>query len=203
MLRTHPEEKGSVMCLNDQSLCLPTPRRPIRRGPVLLAKFRGLLENPRKNGKEHKDLRGLFDAWAQAVRDALTHARALPSVDRERVGLVGISLGAYLAAVIASEPEQRVGAVAILFGGIPDDRAAALKHFPPALVLSGDQDQVVPVRESYRLLDLLRSKKLACAEKIYPGVDHGFVKDGKPDFLTALYAQLEIVKFLSKHLGRA
>ena len=40
-------------------------------------------------------------------------------------------------------------------------------------------------------------------ETIYEGVDHGFVKDGKPDSLTALAARQETVKFLIKHLGRA
>jgi dienelactone hydrolase len=175
----------------------------LKDAPALLAKFQGLLENPIKNGKEHKALRELFDSWAQAVRDALAHARALPSVDRERVGLVGISLGGYLAAAVASEPAQRVGAVAVLFGGIPNHNAATLTHFPPALVLSGDQDQVVPVRESYRLRNLLRSKKLSCAEKVYEGIGHGFVRDGNPDLLTALAAQVEVATFLTKHLDRA
>src|SRR5438132_78116 len=39
MLRTHPEEKGSVMRLNDQSICLPASRRPTRRGLVGLVLF--------------------------------------------------------------------------------------------------------------------------------------------------------------------
>src|SRR5215472_987111 len=30
ILRTYPEEEGTVMCLIDQSLCVPAPRRPVR-----------------------------------------------------------------------------------------------------------------------------------------------------------------------------
>src|SRR5215467_13166417 len=30
ILRSYPEEKGTVMCLNDQSICVPAPRRPVR-----------------------------------------------------------------------------------------------------------------------------------------------------------------------------
>src|SRR5262249_43486067 len=133
------------------------------------------------------------------VRDAVVHARKHAKVDKDRVALVGYSLGGFLAASVAADPKQRISAVVTLFGGIPGDRAATLKHFPPALVISADQDKVVPVKESYHLLGLLWAKKLPYAElAIYEGVGHGFTRNGKLDFRCALKAQDRVSEFLTK-----
>ncbi len=170
---------------------------------ALLKHFQEGLRNPEANGKEQQALRKTFDAWTEAVRDAVAHARALPSVDGDRVALVGFSLGGFLAATVAAEPQQRIGAVVTMFGGIPGHTGARLEHFPHALIVGGDKDDIVPVKESYYLIGLLRAKKLPCADpEIYKGISHGWTKDGKPDPWTALDAQQKIVKFLVKHLGR-
>ena len=297
VLRTYAEEEGTVMCLIDQSLRVPAPRRPVRsvlgvlallallsgeapaaepctqatfvsggqkirvecfepgkkgkypavvflygvdglhkdnkkafrgaartaasRGfvvllvhyhdrtgtglkdaPALMQQFQERLRNPEAGGKEQQALRDKFDAWEATVRDAVKHARNHAKVDPDRVALVGYSLGGFLAACVAADPQQRISAVVTLFGGIPGDRAATLKHFPAALVISGDQDKVVPVKESYHLLGLLQATKLHGAEsEIYKGVGHGFIKDGKPDPITAFLAQGKILTFLRERLA--
>jgi dienelactone hydrolase len=172
-----------------------------RDASALMRLFQERLRNPEADGKEQQALRKNFDAWEATVRDAVTHARSHAKVDGDRVALVGYSLGGFLAASVAADPQQRISAVVTLFGGIPGDRAATLKHFPPALVVSADQDKVVPVKESYHLLGLLRAKKLPCAEPaIYEGVGHGFTRNGQLDPLCALEAQARVSQFLTKVL---
>src|SRR5262249_14797218 len=117
--------------------------------PTLMQLFQERLRNAEAGGKEQQALRGKFDAWEATGRRAVAHARKHPKVDKDRVALVGYSLGGFLAASVAADPQQRISAVVTLFGGIPGDRAATLKHFPPALIISADQDKVVPVKESY------------------------------------------------------
>jgi len=71
-------------------------------------------------------------------------------------------------------------------------------------VLAGQRLQmakVVSVKESQHLLALLRARKLPCVGKIYEGVGHVFMKDGKLDFAAAFEAQMVIGTFLDKHLG--
>ena len=64
----------------------------------------------------------MFASWVGTVRDAVAHARAQPQVDKDRVCLVGYSLGAFLAAAVAAEADQHIAAVVTLFGGIPRDQ---------------------------------------------------------------------------------
>src|SRR5262249_13836782 len=54
--------------------------------------LKGDAANEEKNkAREH------FDQWIETVVDAVAYARTLPNVDPDRVGLVGFSLGGYLA----------------------------------------------------------------------------------------------------------
>jgi dienelactone hydrolase len=167
--------------------------------PALMRHFQERLRNPEAGGKEQQALREKFDAWEATVREAVIHARKHARVDKDRVALVGYSLGGFLAASVAADPQQKIRAVVTLFGGIPGDRAATLKHFPPALIISADQDKVVPVKESYHLLGVLWARKLPGAESaIYEGVDHGFTRNGKLDLRCALEAQVRISEFLTR-----
>jgi dienelactone hydrolase len=97
--------------------------------------------------------------WLWIVRDAVSHAVLQASVDPQRIGVVGISLGAYLATSLGMH-DPRIGAVVDCFGGLPEPLAHGLTHMPPVLILHGAADPVVPVREAYRLERLLRDKGL-------------------------------------------
>jgi alpha/beta superfamily hydrolase len=74
------------------------------------------------------------------VRAALAHLAALPEVDAKRVGLVGYSFGAMVAAEVASGDLRALALVspALAFS---DLRVA---WGCPALLLGGDQDPIAP-----------------------------------------------------------
>src|SRR6185436_10890777 len=129
------------------------------KSATLLKGFREILNDRREGNPRQEALLQDFTAWMQVVRDALKHARKLPNVDGRRVALVGLSLGGFLASTVAAEPGQRVAAVATLFGGGRGDAERNLWQCPPALILTGDRDEVVPPRKSELLRDLLRQRK--------------------------------------------
>jgi carboxymethylenebutenolidase len=146
--------------------------------------------------------RARFREWTAAVRDAVTYARTLRGVDAERVGLVGFSLGAYLALSVAADERLRVAAVVEFFGGLLREARAGLKGLPPVLGFHGDRDQTVPVQEAEDLRRLLADRGLSGEVRIYEGVGHVFQKDGRFQLGAALDAERRAVAFLEKHLRR-
>jgi carboxymethylenebutenolidase len=110
------------------------------------------------------------------VWDAISHIDQLPSVDAQRIGLLGFSLGAYLALSVASV-DPRVKAVVEFFGGFPKEMKFFMRRLCPVLILHGEADATVPVQEAYDLQALLEKKGMPYEIMIYPGAGHGFAND--------------------------
>jgi carboxymethylenebutenolidase len=108
----------------------------------------------------------------RTIGDAITFVGQHASVDANRIGLLGFSLGAYLALSVASV-EPRVKAVVEFFGGMPEE-LHGFTRMPPVLILHGEQDRVVPVTEATRLKQLLERTKTPYEVRLYPGAGHGF-----------------------------
>src|SRR5512140_3293934 len=51
---------------------------------------------------DERTIRREFPAWMETVRDTIAFAEAQPCVERGKVGLLGFSLGAYLALSVAA-----------------------------------------------------------------------------------------------------
>jgi dienelactone hydrolase len=147
--------------------------------------------------------RARFRAWAETIRDAVEYARALPGVDRQRIGLVGFSLGAYLALSVAADEALRITAVVEFFGGLPREARASLKRLPPVLGFHGDQDRTVPVREAEGLRELLAARRLSGEVQVYQGVGHVFRTDGRLQLGAVVDAERRTAAFLAKHLQRS
>ncbi|HLL18151.1 MAG TPA: PHB depolymerase family esterase [Rubrivivax sp.] len=109
------------------------------------------------------------------IMKAIEHAGLLYPVDRARVALVGLSAGASMAALLATRHPERFRAVVMHSGVAPgtahssmtaigamqgrratalpdypaaDTRAAAAPAWPPLLVIHGDADHVVSVKNA-------------------------------------------------------
>ena len=115
-----------------------------------------------------------FPAWLRALEDAIADLRARPSVDAQRIGVLGVSLGGYLAVALGiADPKLRF--VIELSGGIPpglEDRVSA--STPPMLVLHGAEDTIVPVSEAYKLQRVLAEGGARCQAEIFPRENHWF-----------------------------
>jgi carboxymethylenebutenolidase len=137
-----------------------------------------------------------FTPWMNTVQDALTYASGYPGADPERIGIVGISLGAALGLAVAST-DPRVKALVNYFGPLPQGAIASTSQLPPTLVLHGSADPIVPVANAYALEALLRQQNMPHEVRIYPGQGHGFRGAAEDD------ATQRSLAFLQRHLAGA
>ncbi len=140
-----------------------------------------------------------FLSWVGTVHDGIAFAGKLPYADPGRLGLIGYSLGGYLSlssAALAIREEHRVGAIVEYFGGLPKLLAWNAWRIPPTLILHGEKDNLVSVKEARDLEKALREAKVPHEVKIYPDQGHGFSdKVGREAIELAF-------RFLDKHLAR-
>jgi len=135
-----------------------------------------------------------FPVWGKTIWDGITHLQGQPHVDPENVGLVGFSLGAYLALSVAAV-DHRVKAVVDFFGGFPKEMKLFMRRLCPTLILHGEQDTTVPVSEAYHLQEMLEKRSIPYELQIYPGAGHGFTGDVWED------AGRRSLAFLQKYLA--
>ena len=140
----------------------------------------------------------LFRTWMETVRLAVAHARGLAQVDGRRVGLAGLSLGAFLSLSLATSPDTKIAAVVDWFGGLPSAFHKDSKNLPPTLIIHGAKDSVVPVREALALEGMLKSSKRPHEIKIFQTQDHMFSTD--PFGSDLAEARNRTLAFLAKHV---
>ncbi len=140
-----------------------------------------------------KIIKDNFTSWVETVGDAVKHAATLPAVDPSRIGLVGFSLGAYLS-LSEAVFDPRVKGVVEFFGGLPASLADKAKAMPPTLILHGEADKIVPVKEARDLQRLLQANGVPFEIKIYPDSGHAFLGEDGLDSLNRTLA------FLDKHV---
>ena len=136
-----------------------------------------------------------FPLWMKTLWDGITFVEAEPQVDRNRIALLGFSLGAYLS-LANSAIDPRVKAVVEFFGGMPKEMQLFMRRLCPVLILHGEDDATVPVDEAYQLQKLLEKKRIDYEIKIYSGAGHGFA-----DQEIWQDAGLRSLAFLRKHLN--
>lgn len=112
------------------------------------------------------------DAWAERVSSALSAILARPDCSG-RLGLLGFSLGGYVAAETAAR-DARVAALAVMYGGMPDGFVPQVKRLPPLIALHGDADHNVPLAKGRELVTLAKAVGAAADIVVYPGKAHGF-----------------------------
>ena len=135
--------------------------------------------------------------WLETLSDSIRWVAARPSVDQRRIGLVGISLGAFLALSLAaqqSNPEHvtapdpnPVRCIVEISGGLPAPYAEqATARFPPTLILHGENDEIVPVRFAHELDNLLNHLNVAHETRLLPREGHWFSSGAQLQLLLAV-----------------
>ena len=137
-----------------------------------------------------------FLQWLVALEDAISYIAAQHSVDPQRIGLLGFSLGGFLSLALATR-DSRIAAVAELFGGLPEHFAADARQMPPVLILHGERDTVVPVGEAQRLEAVLKQHRIPYEMKIYPNQGHHFTG------IAQLDAMRRVAMFFRRFLQKA
>jgi carboxymethylenebutenolidase len=152
----------------------------------------------RKTSRERREAyeAGRFDGWAKRVSAVVSTITA--RLDSSgRIGLLGFSLGGFVATDAAAR-DERVAALAVLYGGMPDAMAPAVKRLPPLIALHGEADRNVPFAKSEELVKLARATGAEAELVGYPGKPHGFdFSDSDP---MAMDAVSRVVRFFEAQL---
>lgn len=140
-----------------------------------------------------------FQLWTRALEDGIAYASKDAMVDRHQVGILGFSLGAFLA-LWESSQDPRVKAVVEYYGG-SSLFLGPPQRLPATLILHGGKDSFVPVAEAHKLGRLLEEEHAPYEIKIYPDQEHGFDgPDGDP--AAAKDAWQRTLAFFDKYLSR-
>ena len=107
---------------------------------------------------------------ARAVRFVRDHS-ARWGLDSERIGLLGLSAGAFIAADLATGPEEsRPDFVGMLYGGLRNPVPA---DAPPAFIAAATDDELLP-EDSVRAFVAWRALGVPAELHIYDYGGHGF-----------------------------
>jgi carboxymethylenebutenolidase len=119
----------------------------------------------------------------RATRDldgAVTYLLARKEVTAKKVGVVGFCMGGQLALALACN-NPKVGACVDFYGVHPNVKLDFAKLGAPVLGLFAERDSFVTPQVARKLERDIRAadKRVDC--HIYPGVDHAFFNDTRPD----------------------
>jgi carboxymethylenebutenolidase len=123
--------------------------------------------------RAEKDLRG-------AVEYLSRHA----AVEGERVGTVGFCMGGVLSLYAASK-NSKVGACVVFYGIHPKVEPDLENLRAPVLGLYAERDQFVPPEAVRELESKLKALGKPNEMHIYPGADHAFFNDTRPEVFDA------------------
>lgn len=139
---------------------------------------------------------GRFESWTKRISSIVTSI--LTRADNSgHIGLLGFSLGGYIAADVAAH-DERITAIAVMYGGMPEGAFSQTKHMPPLLEVHGDADSNVPLAKGEELVKLARAVGASAEQVTYPGRGHGFdFSDTDPMTADAIG---RVVRFLQEHL---
>jgi carboxymethylenebutenolidase len=150
------------------------------------------------------DIVSKWPQWQAMIRSAVTFLQEDSSSYKRSVGLIGYSLGAFIAVSTASSIPE-VKAVVDYFGGGSTEKdvlESEVQNFPPLLILHGEEDKVVPVSMAYFLRDAVIAQGGEVEMKIYPKEQHAFNATWSPYYSeTAAFDSFKLtVDFLRRRL---
>jgi dienelactone hydrolase len=137
-----------------------------------------------------------FPVWMREITDAAGMLGNDPAVERDRIAVMGFSLGAFLALAAGAQEGGRLAAVIDNYGGMNRSYLALAANMPPTLILHGGADPTVPVRYAREVDALLTHYNRPHEMVIYPGAGHGFTGADDAD------AWRRTLDFLRRYLGR-
>jgi dienelactone hydrolase len=112
--------------------------------------------------------------WHETAIKTVDLAESLPSVDADRIGMSGLSMGGQIGLSTAAR-DKRIKAVGSYFtawpGTLPGEPIADL---PKVLLLNGTVDPIIPLDAALVLDGLLKDNHVPFERHIYQGQGHGF-----------------------------
>lgn len=110
--------------------------------------------------------------WMSGVEGAAAYLRSLPQ-HGGKVGLLGISLGAQIAAA-ASAGKTGIDALVLVDGGFPNGYSRPVDILPPLLLIWGSDDQTFPLSIGTTLQRTAQNIGVPATLDVYQGGAHDF-----------------------------
>ena len=142
----------------------------------------------------------------EAERDLSAAAQYLARHDAtsgEKIGVVGFCMGGALALYTATR-NSKIGACVVFYGGHPNVKPDLPNLHAPVLGLYGENDRSVTPAVVRDLEERLKTLGKQIEVNIYPGADHAFFNDTRPQVYNAEAAAdawQRTVDFLRKNLS--
>ena len=158
-------------------------------------------KSPDEAGKLMMALR--IDQAEQDLSAAIEYLATLDSTTSEKVGVVGFCMGGALSLYTATK-NPHVGACVVFYGGHPNVKPDLPNLHAPVLGLYAARDGFVTPDSVHQLESQLKELGKQIEAHIYPGTDHAFFNDTRPEVYDADAADdawRRTVQFLRKHLG--
>ncbi|HEV8633125.1 MAG TPA: dienelactone hydrolase family protein [Chloroflexota bacterium] len=147
-----------------------------------------------------RDLRGAAAYLLGAVSRPEGHGGA----GGPKVGVVGFCMGGQLALYAGTVAPDQVGAVVDFYGIHPNVRPDFARLQAPVLGLFAERDSSVTPEAVRSLEQQLHAAGKQIETHVYPGVDHAFFNDERPEVYNpeaARDAWERTLRFLRQHLG--
>ncbi len=110
--------------------------------------------------------------WTSAVQSVAAHLRA-QAPDEAKVGILGISLGAQIAAA-ASAGRSDIDGLVLVDGGFPNSYSKPVQSLPPLLLIWGSADRTFPVAIGQELQQTVQRLGRPVELRVFEGGAHDF-----------------------------
>ena len=139
-------------------------------------------KGPDQAGKLMMALR--IDEADKDLRGAILYLLRRPETSGPKVGVVGFCMGGALSLYTATKNSQ-VGACVVFYGGHPNVKPDLPNLQAPVLGLYAERDSFVTPDSVRQLGQQLKELGKTFESHIYPGVDHAFFNDQRPEVYNA------------------
>jgi len=157
-------------------------------------------KSPDEAGKLMMALR--IDEAEKDLRGAIQYLLNHEATTGDKVGTIGFCMGGALSLYAASKNPQ-VGACLVFYGIHPNVKPDLPNLQAPVLGIYAEEDAYVPPAAVHELEAKLKELGKRAEIDIYPGVDHGFFNDTRPeayDEAAAKDAWRRVLEFFGEHL---
>lgn len=159
-----------------------------------------IAKSPDEAGKMMMALR--IDEAEKDLQGAINYLLEHKATSSQKVGTVGFCMGGALS-LYAATKNQSVGACVVFYGGHPNVKPDLPNLHSPVLGIYAGRDGFVTPESVHKLEKQLHALGKSIEAHIYPGVDHAFFNDTRPEVYNAEAANdawRRVVQFLRMQL---
>jgi carboxymethylenebutenolidase len=117
----------------------------------------------------------------QTAKDGRGAAQWLRQRVGSKVGVIGFCMGGQLALLVGTVAPDDVGAVVDMYGVHPNVKPDFTKMKAPVMALFAENDSFVDANARENLARQMQQAGVRYTSDVYPGVDHAFMNDERPD----------------------